>query len=50
MIDIGGGDSRLVDFVLSQRVGCVCVLDISAAALQRARERLGDTARRVNWI
>lgn len=39
-----------MDFVLGQGVGCVCVLDISAAALQRARERLGDTARRVNWI
>ena len=39
-----------MDFVLSQGVGCVCVLDISAAALQRARERLGETARRVNWI
>ena len=39
-----------MDFVLSQGVGCVCVLDISAAALQKARERLGETARRVNWI
>ena len=39
-----------MDFVLSQGVGCVCVLDISAAALQRARERLGETSRRVNWI
>src|SRR5688572_30188897 len=50
IIDIGGGDSRLVDFVLGQGVGCVCVLDISAAALQRARERLGEAARLVNWI
>jgi hypothetical protein len=33
IIDRGGGDSRLVDFVLSKGVGCVCVLDISAAAL-----------------
>ena len=39
-----------MDFVLSQGTGCVCVLDISAAALQRARERLGENARRVNWI
>jgi SAM-dependent methyltransferase len=50
MIDIGGGDSRLVDFVLGQGAGCLCVLDISGAALQRARERLGEAARRVNWI
>lgn len=39
-----------MDFVLSQGTGCVCVLDISAAALQKARERLGENARRVNWI
>ena len=39
-----------MDFVLGNGVGCICVLDISAAALQRARERLGENARRVNWI
>ena len=39
-----------MDFVLGKGVGCICVLDISAAALQRARERLGENARRVNWI
>ena len=39
-----------MDFVLSKGAGCVCVLDISAAALQKARERLGESARRVNWI
>lgn len=39
-----------MDFVLSQGVGCVYVLDISAAALDRTRERLGETARRVTWI
>ena len=39
-----------MDFALGKGAGCVCVLDISAAALQKARERLGDDARRVNWI
>ena len=39
-----------MDFVLGQGTGCVCVLDISAAALQKARQRLGEKARRVNWI
>ena len=39
-----------MDFVLGKGVGCICVVDISAAALQRARERLGEKARRVNWI
>ena len=31
-------------------MGCVCVLDISAAALRKAHKRLGENARRVNWI
>ena len=39
-----------MDYILGKGAGCVCVLDISAAALQRARERLGDAAKRVNWI
>ena len=39
-----------MDFILSKGVGCVCVLDISAAALQNARQRLGENARRVHWI
>ena len=39
-----------MDFVLSKGVGCLCVLDISAAALTKARVRLGENARRVSWI
>jgi SAM-dependent methyltransferase len=39
-----------VDFVLSKGVGCVCVLDISGAALAKAQARLGENARRVTWI
>jgi len=51
VLDIGAGDSRLVDFLLFEReVECVCVLDISSAALARARERLADAAERVQWI
>ena len=40
MIDVGGGDSRLVDHLIDRGVQCVTVLDISAAALKRAAERL----------
>ena len=50
MIDIGGGDSRLVDHLVSRGLRCVTVLDVSAAALARARARLGDQADRVRWI
>ena len=39
-----------MDFVLSKGVGCVCVLDISAAALAKAQARLGQNAQRVTWI
>ena len=50
MLDIGGGDSRLVDFLLDRALSCVTVLDISGAALARARERLGPRQSQVTWI
>lgn len=50
IIDIGGGDSNLVDFLLDEGYECISVLDISEAALNRAKERLGSWADRVEWI
>ncbi len=50
LIDIGGGDSTLVDAVVAQHLGRVTVLDISAAGLARARHRLGARADEVTWI
>ena len=50
VIDIGGGDSRLVDALLDRGVGCVTVLDISAAAIARAQARLASRASHVNFI
>lgn len=50
IIDIGGGDSRLVDYLLQEGYENVSVLDISAQALERAKARLGDQAFKVNWI
>ena len=50
IIDIGGGSSFLVDRLLEAGHTDVTVLDLSATALELARERLGDRARRVNWI
>ncbi|MEO8069007.1 MAG: class I SAM-dependent methyltransferase [Flavobacteriales bacterium] len=50
VIDIGGGDSKLVDFLLDEGYEHITVLDISASALQRARERLGAKADRVQWV
>lgn len=50
VIDIGGGDSRLVDHLVARGLRCVTVLDVSAASLARARARLGERADRVRWI
>lgn len=50
IIDIGGGDSFLVDYILDLGYQDITVLDISAAAIARAKERLGERAREVTWI
>ncbi|MDT3776702.1 class I SAM-dependent methyltransferase [Nitrospira sp. MA-1] len=50
LIDVGGGDSTLVDHLLDQGFEHLTVLDISAAALDRAKDRLCDRANRVTWI
>jgi len=54
VIDIGGGASRLVDALVERNIGQVTVLDLSAAALDAARERLeqrlGGKAAGVQWV
>ncbi len=50
IIDVGGGDSFLVDNLLNQGYTDITVLDISEAALNRAKERLGESATNVKWI
>ena len=50
IIDIGGGDSLLVDFLLEAGYSDITVLDISQAALDRAKKRLGSQAAMVTWI
>lgn len=50
LIDIGGGASRLVDHLLAQGFVDVSVLDLSGAALDAARTRLGVRAAEVDWI
>ena len=50
IIDIGGGDSKLVDFLLQEGYKNISVLDISANALERAKKRLGKNAGKVTWI
>ena len=50
IIDIGGGDSKLVDFLLAEGFENITVLDISENALLRAKKRLGEKAHKVKWI
>lgn len=50
IIDIGGGASRLVDHLLAQGFIDVTVLDLSGAALDAAKARLGAQAGKVGWI
>jgi ubiquinone/menaquinone biosynthesis C-methylase UbiE len=50
IIDIGAGDSKLVDRLLDEGFENITVLDISEHALDRAKRRLGNNARRVKWI
>jgi SAM-dependent methyltransferase len=50
IIDIGGGDSKLVDHLLELGYTDVTVLDISAQSLERAKQRLGADASKVKWL
>jgi ubiquinone/menaquinone biosynthesis C-methylase UbiE len=50
VIDVGGGEATLVDDLLAQGYGDVSVLDISEAAIEVAKARLGDEAMGVTWI
>ena len=50
IIDIGGGDSKLVDYLIDEEFENITVLDISAKSLKKAKDRLGEKANKINWI
>jgi 2-polyprenyl-3-methyl-5-hydroxy-6-metoxy-1,4-benzoquinol methylase len=50
VIDVGGGESTLVDDLLARGYRNLSVLDVSSTALAVANERLGDKADQVNWL
>lgn len=50
LIDVGGGASTLVDWLLEQGYRDITVLDISAQAHAHAQQRLGERARNIQWI
>lgn len=50
IIDIGGGDSFLVDHLLEMGYSDITVLDISVSAINNAKKRLGERSNMVKWI
>jgi trans-aconitate methyltransferase len=50
IIDVGGGASQLVDALRQRGYEAITVLDVSQAALDAAKQRLGPDAADVQWI
>ena len=50
IVDVGGGASRLVDYLIEAGYTNLNVLDLADAALAKARARLGRRAADVEWI
>jgi SAM-dependent methyltransferase len=50
IIDVGGGESTLVDDLLARGYDSIIVLDISQTAIDANRKRLGKTSDRVYWV
>ncbi|WP_338793389.1 class I SAM-dependent methyltransferase [Bernardetia sp. MNP-M8] len=54
IIDVGGGESLLVDFLLEDGFTDITVLDISSIALEKAKKRVeekfGEKANYVTWV
>lgn len=50
IIDVGGGDSHLVDALLELGYSDITVLDISAKSIESAKARLGEKAAAITWI
>src|SRR5690606_25415366 len=50
VIDVGGGDSYLADYLVERTSYHLSVLDISFTAIERAKARLGEKSSEVEWI
>lgn len=50
IIDIGGGDSHFAEALLDKGYSNIYVLDISAKAVEKAKQRLGGRASQIHWI
>ena len=50
IIDIGGGASTLVDYLLDAGYQNLSVLDIAQSAIEQAKSRIGERAEKVEWF
>jgi len=50
VLDMGGGASTLVDFLLVDGFSNITVADISKTSLELAQKRLGEQADQVKWV
>ena len=50
IIDVGGGDSKFVDYLINNGYKNISVLDISKNAINKVKDRLGKDSDNVNWI
>ena len=50
IIDIGSGESRLVDHLLAQQYRDITLLEISATAQEKTKNRLGTNAKNVKFV
>ena len=50
IIDVGAGESRLVDNLLDLGFNNIDVLDISKKSIEKAKNRLGKKSEKINWI
>ena len=50
IMDVGGGDGHLVDFLIDEGYENISVLDISSKAIERAKDRLADKGQNIHWI
>jgi hypothetical protein len=50
IIDVGGGESKFVDYLLEEGYQDISVLDISENAIKRSKDRLGKKSKNIKWI
>ena len=50
IIDVGGGQSTLVDDLLAMQYSSLTALDLAEAAIEKSRQRLGAAANTIKWL